>query len=78
MKWEELKPGLFVQIVQGHTSGFGGRRGKVEAIGTFEGYSKRIGALVDIGDPLLVIIDPGGLEKVPEDPLPPGWEEFEV
>lgn len=78
MKWEELKSGLSVRIVQGHTSGFGGRRGKVEAIGTFDGISKRTGALIDIGEPLLVIIEPEGLEEVSEDPLPPGWEEFEV
>lgn len=78
MKWEELKPGMPVRIAAEHDSGFGGRRGKVEAIGTFEGYSKRIGALVDIGEPLQVIIEPEALEPAPEEPLPPGWEEFEV
>ncbi|MBT2287963.1 hypothetical protein J7E73_02230 [Paenibacillus albidus] len=78
MKWEELKPGMPVRIAAGHESGFGGRKGRVLAIGTFEGYNKRIGALVDIGEPLLLIIEPEALEPVPKDPLPPGWEEFEV
>lgn len=78
MKWEELKQGLPVRIVVDHSSGFGGRSGKVVAIGTFEGYSMRIGALIDIGEPLLMVIEPEALEEAPEDPLAPGWEEFEL
>ncbi|CQR51495.1 hypothetical protein [Paenibacillus riograndensis] len=78
MKWEELKPELPVRIAPGHESGFGGRTGKVVTVGTFEGYSKRIGALVDIGEPLLLIVEPEALEEASEDPLPPGWGEFEV
>lgn len=78
MKWDELKRGLPVRIAAGHESGFGGRSGKVVAVGTFEGYSKRIGALIDIGEPLLLILEPEALEEAPEDPPPPGWEEFDV
>ncbi|MRN52012.1 hypothetical protein [Paenibacillus monticola] len=63
MKWEELKPWMSVRIVKDHTSGFGERRGKVEAIGTFEGISKRIAALVDIGEVLPVVLEPEGLNK---------------
>lgn len=60
MKLEELHTGLPVRI----TSGFHeGRTGRVLAVGTFEGGPKRIGALVDIGEKLPVICDPGGIEK---------------
>jgi hypothetical protein len=75
MKWEELKPGLPVRIIEGYHAG---KIGKVLAVGTFEGGPYRIGALVDIAEPLLIIIDPNALQEVPEDPLPSGWEEFEV
>jgi hypothetical protein len=75
MKWEELKPGLPVRITAGYHAG---KTGKVLAVGTFEGGPDRIGALVDIAEPLLVIIVPEALEKLPEEPLPPGWGEFEV
>ncbi|MEK5414512.1 hypothetical protein [Paenibacillus sp. FSL L8-0708] len=78
MKWEDLKPGMSVRIAKGHGSGYGGRRGRILAVGTFEGSLKRIGALVDIAEPLLVVIEPEALEEMPEDQLPPGWEEFEV
>ncbi|MEK5026779.1 MULTISPECIES: hypothetical protein [Paenibacillus] len=63
MKWNELNPGLTVQIVEGHDSGFGGRCGEIISIGTFEGYSKRIGAMIDIGEPLLMVIEPEALEE---------------
>jgi hypothetical protein len=33
---------------------------------------------VDIGEPLLVIIEPEALEEAPPNPLPPGWEEFNI
>ncbi|NOU83847.1 hypothetical protein GC101_33890 [Paenibacillus sp. LMG 31459] len=75
MKLEELKPGLPVQITKGYHAG---KTGKVITIGTFEGGPKRIGALVDIAEPVLVIMDPEALEKLLEEPLPPGWEQFEV
>ncbi|WP_438497209.1 hypothetical protein [Paenibacillus sp. IHBB 3054] len=78
MKWEELKPGLPVRIAAGHESGFGGRSGKVVAVGTFEGYSKRIGALIDIGEPLLMVIEPEALEEEPKNPSTLGWEEFDL
>ncbi|MNW70514.1 hypothetical protein D3C74_498650 [compost metagenome] len=63
MKWEELKPGMPVRIAEGHENGYGGRCGKVVAVGTFEGFSKLIAALVDIGEELPVVIDPEGIEE---------------
>ncbi|KGE21097.1 hypothetical protein [Paenibacillus wynnii] len=75
MKWDELKPGLPVRITAGYHAG---KTGKVLAVGTFEGGPYRIGALVDILEPLLVIVGPEALEELPEYPLLPGWEEFEV
>jgi hypothetical protein len=75
MKWDELKPGLSVRITAGYHAG---KTGKVLAVGTFEGGAKRIGALVDIAEPLLVIMEPEALEEAPEEPLQPGWEEFEI
>ncbi|MEK4854769.1 hypothetical protein NST04_33375 [Paenibacillus sp. FSL H7-0756] len=75
MRLEELRPGLSVQITEGFHKG---KTGKVLAIGTFEGGPKQIGALVDIAEPVLVILEPGALEELPEEPLTPGWEEFEV
>lgn len=57
------------------TDGF--HTGKVIAVGTFEGGPYRIGALVDIGEPLLVIIvDPEALEEAPEEPLSPGGKSL--
>ncbi|NQX45365.1 hypothetical protein HQN87_08475 [Paenibacillus tritici] len=75
MKLEDLKPGLPVQITAGYHKG---KTGKVIAVGTFEGGPKQIGALVDIAEPVLVILEPGAMEKLPEKPLSPGWEEFEI
>lgn len=62
MKWEELHPGMPVRITDGHVNGYGGRCGKVVAVGTFEGTGKRISALVDIGERSPVAIEPEGLE----------------
>ncbi|MNM10415.1 hypothetical protein D3C76_1773010 [compost metagenome] len=78
MKFEDLKPGMQIRIAANHISGYGGRTGKVIAIGTFEGGPKRIGALVDINEPCLLVIEPDDLDPVEPDPLPPGWAEFEV
>lgn len=77
MNLKDITPDLRVQIAADHPSGHDSRTGRVVAVGTFEG-SYTIGALVDIGEPLLVIIEPEALELAPEEPLPPGWEEFEV
>jgi hypothetical protein len=78
MRWEELKPEQSVRICDNHDSGFGGRCGSVVAIGTFIGISERIGALIDIHEPLLVIIEPEALEEVVLESLPPGWAEFDI
>ncbi|OKP91534.1 hypothetical protein A3842_02640 [Paenibacillus sp. P3E] len=78
MMLQKLKPGLVVRIIEGHESGFGGRQGKIIAVGTFQGGPKHIGALVDINEPLLINIESEGLEEAYDDPLPRGWEEFEV
>ncbi|MEK3718897.1 hypothetical protein [Paenibacillus sp. FSL R7-0333] len=60
MKLEELRPGLSVRITEGeHT----GKTGSVLAVGTFEGGPQSIGALLDIGERLPVICEPGGIEK---------------
>lgn len=75
MKLEELRAELPVRITEGY---HGGKKGKVIAVGTFEGGPQQIGALVDIAEPGLVIVLPDELEKLPEHPLPPGWEEFEI
>ncbi|AIQ45639.1 hypothetical protein R70723_06840 [Paenibacillus sp. FSL R7-0273] len=75
MKWEELKPGQPVKINAGYHTG---KTGIVVAVGTFEGGPYRIGALVDIAEPLLIIIRPESLEELPQKPLPSGWEEFEI
>lgn len=75
MKLEELRAGLPVRITEGYHKG---KTGKVIAVGTFEGGPQRIGALVDIAEPMLVIALPAALEKLPEEPLPPGWEEFVI
>ncbi|WP_339245369.1 hypothetical protein [Paenibacillus sp. FSL F4-0243] len=78
MKWEEIKPGQSVRIDKNHLSGFGGRCGRVVAIGTFIGISERIGALIDIHEPLLIIIEPEALEETDLELLPPGWAEFDI
>jgi hypothetical protein len=75
MKWEELKPGLPVRITAGYHAG---KTGKVLAVGTFEGGPDRISALVDITEPVLVILEPEALKKLPAEPLQLGWEEFEI
>ncbi|MNM31032.1 hypothetical protein D3C81_416000 [compost metagenome] len=77
MNLKDITPGLRVQIAPDHQSGHGSRTGRVVAVGTFEG-GYTICALVDIGEPLLAIIEPEALELAPEEPLPPGWKEFEV
>lgn len=60
MKLEELQSGLPVRITEGaHT----GKTGRVLAVGTFEGGPQSIGALVDLGDSLLIIVEPEGIEK---------------
>lgn len=55
-----------VRIAANHQSGYGSRTGRVVAVGTFGG-SYMIGALVDIGEPLLAIIEPEGLEPAPDE-----------
>lgn len=57
-----------VRITTGYHAG---KTGKVLAARTFEGGPYRIGALVGIAEPLLVIIDPEVLKEFPEEPLPP-------
>ncbi|WP_025692308.1 hypothetical protein [Paenibacillus zanthoxyli] len=78
MNLDEIKPGLRVRIATDHTSGYGSRTGRVVAVGTFEVNLYKIGALVDIGEPLLIIVEPEALDHAPEDPLPPGWEEVDI
>ncbi|MNC11766.1 hypothetical protein D3C75_594730 [compost metagenome] len=68
MNLNNITPGLRVRINTGHWTD---RTGTVLAIGT-----KTV--LLDIGEPLLISVLPKHLEKAPEDPLPPGWEEFEI
>ncbi|MBY9078326.1 hypothetical protein KIH86_17560 [Paenibacillus sp. HN-1] len=77
MNLKDITPGLRVRIATDHPSGHGSRTGRVVAVGTFEG-SYTIGALIDIGEPLLTIIEPEALEPAPDEPLPPGWEEFDI
>ncbi|WP_339314412.1 hypothetical protein [Paenibacillus sp. FSL R10-2734] len=78
MRWEELMPGQSVCICENHNSRFGERRGTVVAIGTFIGISERTGTLIDIHEPLLVIIEPEALEEVDFESLPLGWAEFDI
>ncbi|MEF2968871.1 hypothetical protein V3851_24035 [Paenibacillus sp. M1] len=78
MKLSDLKPGLPIQIIADHPNGYGGRKGKVIAIGTFEGGPKAISVLVDIYEACLLVVEPEGLDPVEPDPLPPGWAEIEV
>ncbi|OME23433.1 hypothetical protein [Paenibacillus odorifer] len=68
MKAEELTLGVRVRITDGFHIG---KIGIVIAKGTQT-------VLLDIGEPLLISMLPAHLEKAPEDPLPPGWEEFEI
>ncbi|MNY78360.1 hypothetical protein D3C86_2185740 [compost metagenome] len=68
MRTEDLHPNIRVQISADHPSGYGGQIGRVVAVEV----------TVDIGEPLLIRIDPESLERMPEDPLPPGWEEFDI
>ncbi|MNC34995.1 hypothetical protein D3C75_834600 [compost metagenome] len=77
MNLKDITPGLPVRIAADHPSGHGSRTGRVVAVGTFEG-SHMISVLVDIGEPLLVIIEPEALEPAADEPLPPGWEEFDI
>jgi len=78
MRWEDLKPGQSVHICDNHDSGFGGRCGSIVAIGTFIGISECIGALIDIHEPLLVIIEPEALDDVDFKLMPLGWAEFDI
>lgn len=68
MRIEDLHLKSRVLIKEGHSSGYGGRTGRITAVEV----------TVDIGEPLLIRIDPGALEIMPEDPLPPGWEEVDI
>ncbi|WP_313640329.1 hypothetical protein [Paenibacillus sp.] len=68
MEAKELTLGGRIRIKKGHPNGYGDRKGRLVAIEV----------IVDIGEPLLLRVDPEALEVVPEDPLPPGWEEVEV
>lgn len=68
MKIEELTLGVRVRIKDGFHIG---KIGIVIAKGTQT-------VLLDIGEPLLINVLPEHLEPVPEDPLPPGWEEVEI
>jgi len=68
MKAEELTLGLRVRVKDGFHIG---KIGIVLAKGTQT-------VLLDIGEPLLINVLPEHLEPVPEDPLPPGWEEVEI
>ncbi|ASA22302.1 hypothetical protein [Paenibacillus donghaensis] len=77
MKLTDIKPGMRVRIAAKHPSGYGGRTGSVLAVGTFEPLDQ-CGVLLDIGEALLTVIEPEALEEAPEEPLPPGWEEFEI
>lgn len=80
MKFEELKQGLPVRIVESHKGGYGGRRGIVLDVGTFpliSGGSRR-GALVDIGETGLLVIEATYLEIAEIDPPDPGWEEYDI
>lgn len=80
MKFKDLKPGLPVRLVTDHKSGYGGRGGIVLNVGTFELITgeNRTGALVDIGEPCLLVVEPEGLEIVDLDPPNLGWEEFHI
>ncbi|KTD85779.1 hypothetical protein [Paenibacillus etheri] len=68
MKSEELSQGRRIRIKDGQPNGYGSRTGRLVAIEV----------IVDIGEPLLLRVGPEALEVVPEDPLPPGWEEVEI
>lgn len=68
MKTEELKLGERIRIKEGHASGYGGRTGRIMAIEV----------TADIGEPLLIRLDPKDIEPAPDDLLPPGWEEVNI
>lgn len=81
MRLEDLHVGLPVRISKDHSSGYGGLVGNVVAVGearTLDNKDVIKGATVDIGEVLLVLIDAGSLERVTEEGLPPGWEEFDL
>lgn len=78
MRIEDIRPGIDVHIIRDHPNGYGGRKGKVIAIGTFEGGPKTIGVLVDIYEACLIVVLPEHLDPIEPDPLPPGWEEIEL
>ncbi|MNT90866.1 hypothetical protein D3C72_2318720 [compost metagenome] len=68
MRIKDVTLGVRVSIIDGHWKG---RIGTVIAIGTRT-------VLLDIGEPMLISELPEHLEPTPEDPLPPGWEEFDI
>lgn len=65
MNIKDIDPNSRVRISAGHWKGRTGRIKSIEVV-------------VDIGEPLLIRLDPKDLEPVPEDPLPPGWEEVNI
>ncbi|SEU32884.1 hypothetical protein SAMN03159358_0168 [Paenibacillus sp. NFR01] len=75
MNLNHITPGLRVRITAGH---WRGRTGSVVAVGTFQGGSERIAVLLDIDEPLLIREMPEHLDPAPEDPLQPGWAEFNI
>lgn len=68
MNINDITLGLRIRIIAGFRSG---------KIGIVLAKETQI-VLLDIGEPLLISELPEHLEPAPEDPLPPGWEEFEV
>lgn len=68
MKLEDLIYGVRVRI----TDGF-----HIDKIGIVLAKGTET-VLLDIGEPLLISEPPEHLEPLPEDPLPPGWEEVEI
>ncbi|MEK4193313.1 MULTISPECIES: hypothetical protein [unclassified Paenibacillus] len=68
MKIEELILGVRVRIKDGFHIG---KIGIVIAKGTQT-------VLLDIDEPLLISVLPAYLEPAPENPLPPGWAEFDI
>lgn len=78
MKSPKLKSGQIIKIAKGHKSGLGGRHGKIVEVSMYDGQGKARGALVDIDEPLQVIIEPESLEPLQSNSLPPGWIEFYI
>ncbi|HEY4429570.1 MAG TPA: hypothetical protein VGN87_00885 [Paenibacillus sp.] len=68
MNFNEITIGIRVRIIAGFHSN---KIGFVLAKGTHT-------ILIDVGEALLISELPEHLENAPEDPLPPGWEEFEI